>query len=127
MAPPPPPPPSQLSIATSSLQRLVREEASYHRELEMQRKSIARLEERKEAENKNGNEDEEEEEEGNREFLLRQEKRACEETQAVFPRLRERIREAMANLEALLVSAEEGDAGAAKAREVIEQAKAATG
>lgn len=75
MAPPPPPPPSQLSIATSSLQRLVREEASYHRELEMQRKSIARLEERKEAENKNGNEDEEEEEEGNREFLLRQEVR----------------------------------------------------
>lgn len=34
------PPPSQLSIATSSVQRLVKEEASYHKELE---KQLARL------------------------------------------------------------------------------------
>lgn len=36
--------PSQLQIATSSLQRLVKEEASYHKELESQRKRIADLE-----------------------------------------------------------------------------------
>jgi hypothetical protein len=62
------PPPSQLSIATSSLQRLIKEEASYHREMEMQQKSIDRLE--------RGEQDEEEEEEaesGNREYLLGQE------------------------------------------------------
>lgn len=38
------PPPSQLSIATSSLNRLVKEEASYHKELEHQQASIAKLE-----------------------------------------------------------------------------------
>lgn len=38
------PPPSQLSIATSTLNRLVKEEASYHKELEHQQASIAKLE-----------------------------------------------------------------------------------
>lgn len=37
-------PPSQLSIATGSLTRLVKEEASYHRELEEQNARIAKLE-----------------------------------------------------------------------------------
>jgi hypothetical protein len=37
-------PPSQLAIATSSLQRLVKEEASYHKELEQQQASISKLE-----------------------------------------------------------------------------------
>jgi tubulin-specific chaperone A len=60
-------PPSQLSIATSSLQRLIKEEASYHREMEMQQKSIDRLERREQ------DEEEEEAESGNREYLLGQE------------------------------------------------------
>lgn len=38
------PPPSQLMIATSSLNRLIKEEASYHKELEQQQASIAKLE-----------------------------------------------------------------------------------
>jgi tubulin-specific chaperone A len=38
------PPPSKLAIATSSLQRLVKEEASYHKEQEQQLKRIAKLE-----------------------------------------------------------------------------------
>lgn len=38
------PPPSQLSIATSSLNRLVKEESSYHKELEQQQARIAKLE-----------------------------------------------------------------------------------
>ena len=37
-------PPSQLSLATGSLTRLVKEEASYHRELEEQNARIAKLE-----------------------------------------------------------------------------------
>lgn len=37
-------PRSQLSIATSSLQRLVKEEASYHKELEHQQTRIDKLE-----------------------------------------------------------------------------------
>lgn len=37
-------PPTQLAIATSSLTRLVKEEASYHKELEQQNANIAKLE-----------------------------------------------------------------------------------
>jgi hypothetical protein len=54
------PAPSPLAIATSSLNRLVKEEASYHKELEHQQASIAQLEQ-------GGNEDE------NAEYQLRQE------------------------------------------------------
>jgi tubulin-specific chaperone A len=60
------PPPTQLSIGASSLQRLVKEEKSYHSEMEMQQKSIDRLE-------KLRAEEEADEERGNHEFLLRQE------------------------------------------------------
>lgn len=38
------PAPSQLSIATSAVNRLVKEEASYHKELEQQKVRIAKLE-----------------------------------------------------------------------------------
>jgi tubulin-specific chaperone A len=54
------PPPSQLSIATSSVQRLVKEEASYHKELEKQQARLKNLEA-----NPDGDE--------NAEFQLRQE------------------------------------------------------
>ena len=37
-------PPSQLAIATSSLLRLVKEETSYHKELQQQESRIAKLE-----------------------------------------------------------------------------------
>lgn len=53
--------PSQLAISTSSLQRLVKEEASYHKELESQKKRIADLEKSTD------------DEDGNREFKLKQE------------------------------------------------------
>jgi tubulin-specific chaperone A len=36
-------PPSQLTIATSSVQRLVKEEASYHKELTGQEKRLEKL------------------------------------------------------------------------------------
>lgn len=38
------PPPSKLAVATSSLVRLVKEEASYHKEMEQQQARIKKLE-----------------------------------------------------------------------------------
>lgn len=98
-------PPSQLAIATSAVNRLVKEEASYHKELEQQQARIAKLEQ--------GGGDE------NAEWTLKQEvsnlvldarcltdhlqKRAIEETKAMFPQLRTRIQDALAKLEQQLV------------------------
>jgi tubulin-specific chaperone A len=58
-------PPTPLTIATSSVQRLVTEEASYHRELQQQEERIKRLE----AEQIAAGEDDD----GNREYTLKQE------------------------------------------------------
>lgn len=58
--------PSQLSIATSALQRLIKEERSYHEEMKAQQARIQKLE-------AGGGTAEEDEEDGNREFTLRQE------------------------------------------------------
>lgn len=44
-------PPSKLTISTSSLQRLVKEEASYHKELAQQQARITKLEQPSEDEN----------------------------------------------------------------------------
>jgi tubulin-specific chaperone A len=52
-------PPSKLAIATSAVKRLVKEEASYHKELEQQRTRITKLE------NSSGDE--------NKEYTLKQE------------------------------------------------------
>lgn len=56
------PPTAPLAIATSSVLRLVKEEASYHKELEEQTKRVAKLE------SETGDD-----EDGNREFLIKQE------------------------------------------------------
>ena len=56
-------PPNPLTIATSSLQRLVTEEASYHKELESQEKRLQKLTESTE-------------EDENREYSLKQEVRS---------------------------------------------------
>lgn len=58
------PPPPQLTIATNTLTRLVKEESSYHREHEQQRARIAKLE----SEIQNGTAEDE-----NAEFTVRQE------------------------------------------------------
>jgi tubulin-specific chaperone A len=57
------PPASPLAIATSSVQRLVKEEASYHRELEQQTKRLHKLE----------SEGPGADDEGNHAFLVKQE------------------------------------------------------
>ncbi|KAL1861107.1 hypothetical protein Plec18167_002809 [Paecilomyces lecythidis] len=103
-------PPSPLSIATSSLQRLVKEEASYHRELQQQEQRVQRLE----AETRP-------DEDGNREYALNQERRAVEETKAVLPTLKPKISAALEKLEALLV--EEGQKGDQSNVEQINAAK----
>jgi tubulin-specific chaperone A len=46
------PPPSKIAIATGSVQRLVKEEASYHKEIVQQEERIKKLEESEGDENK---------------------------------------------------------------------------
>lgn len=58
--------PSQIQIAISSLQRLLKEEASYYKEQEHQETRIAKLESETGVEDAEG-------ESGNREFKLKQE------------------------------------------------------
>ncbi|GFF34135.1 putative tubulin-specific chaperone Rbl2 [Aspergillus lentulus] len=90
-------PRSQLEIATSSVERLVKEEASYHRELQQQTERIQKLESQEAGEDEN------------REYMLKQERLALEETKKVLPSLKQKIDEAVAKLESLL--AEEGKKG----------------
>ncbi|KLJ06064.1 tubulin binding cofactor A [Blastomyces silverae] len=111
---------SPLSIATSAVRRLVKEEASYHRELKQQEERIKRLEAEQPGED----------EDGNREFMLRQERQALEETKKVLPNMKEKILEAIAKVDHLLV--EEGQKGMESnvgeinaAKEAISQAKTA--
>ncbi|KAM0796617.1 tubulin-specific chaperone Rbl2 [Usnea florida] len=98
------PPPTPLSIATNALTRLLKEESSYRTELASQRRRVEQLQSGAAAAAGDEEEEEEEGEEGNREFRLGQEKRALEETNAVFGPLRERIRDAVGKVEGLLVS-----------------------
>lgn len=80
------PAPSPLSIATSSLRRLIKEEASYHSEMVMQQKSIDRLEASSRSTTTSAateggggggreedGDDDDDDERGNQEFMLRQE------------------------------------------------------
>ncbi|KAK9596103.1 hypothetical protein V6Z92_002588 [Aspergillus fumigatus] len=90
-------PRSQLEIATSSVERLVKEEASYHRELQQQTERIQKLESQEPGEDEN------------REYMLKQERLALEETKKVLPSLKQKIDEAVAKVESLL--AEEGKKG----------------
>ncbi|KAF2402128.1 tubulin binding cofactor A [Trichodelitschia bisporula] len=104
------PPPSKLAIATSSVQRLVKEEASYHKELVQQEARIAKLEK--------GSDDE------NAEYQMKQERKALEETRAVIPTVKERIQAALTALEQQLeINKAEGAPAdteqVAKAKEVV--------
>nr|OQO16411.1 hypothetical protein B0A51_16407 [Rachicladosporium sp. CCFEE 5018] len=88
------PAPSQISIATSSLNRLVKEVGSYHKESSQQQARIAKLE----------SGDIGEHEEDNAEFVLKQEKRALEETKAMFPQLKTKIEDGQSRLQTQLDS-----------------------
>ncbi|KAK7552647.1 tubulin-specific chaperone-like protein Rbl2 [Phyllosticta paracitricarpa] len=83
-------PPSKLAVLTSSVIRLVKEEASYHKELEQQQARVQELE--------SSTADE------NAEYQLKQERQALEETKNVLPALSQKIKDAVAKLEDELVS-----------------------
>ncbi|KAK7890003.1 tubulin folding cofactor A [Exophiala xenobiotica] len=106
--------PSQLQVAISSLKRLLKEEASYYKEQEQQKTRIANLEKDKT------------DEDGNRDFTLKQERQALEETKKVIPTLRERITSAREKLENMLDMAgndEERDAAVQVLKAAKEQQK----
>ncbi|KAJ4347105.1 tubulin folding cofactor A [Didymosphaeria variabile] len=110
------PPPSKLAVATSSLARLVKEEASYYKEMEQQEARIKKLEAGSD--------------EDNAEYLLKQEKQGLEETKNVIPNVRSKIRDALEKLEEQLESNKEAGGEASteqvtKAKEAIEKAKVA--
>ncbi|KAK3394148.1 tubulin binding cofactor A [Podospora didyma] len=84
-------PPSALTIATQSVQRLVKEESYYHKEQANQEARIQKLA---------GNiETKSSELDSNAIYVLKQEKTALEETKAVFGPLGERIADAVQKLE----------------------------
>lgn len=78
-------PPSKLAIATSSVRRLIKEEQSYHKELEQHAARIQKLEADKDDENAP--------------YMVKQERQAMEETKTVLPTVRARISKALTNLE----------------------------
>ncbi|KIV77410.1 hypothetical protein PV11_09207 [Exophiala sideris] len=91
--------PSQIQVASNALERLLKEEKSYYKEHEQQEARIAKLEK------ESGGEDED----GNKEFQLKQERQALEETKKVIPTLRERIVNAREKLESVLDNAANED------------------
>ncbi|KUI65825.1 Tubulin-specific chaperone A [Cytospora mali] len=111
-------PPGPLAIATSSVQRLVKEETYYHKELASQQTRVEKLEK----DIKEGSKDLD----NNAEYVLKQEKQAMEETKNVFGPLRSRITDAVLKLEEQIAisesSAEESaQAELVKAKEVLIQ------
>ncbi|KAH7119086.1 tubulin binding cofactor A [Dendryphion nanum] len=107
-------PPSKLAIATSSVLRLVKEEASYHKEQEQQEARIKKLETNTEDENA--------------EYQLKQERQALQETKNIFPSLQTKITQAVERLEEQLEAG--GDAPiqeVAKAQEAITASKKSLG
>jgi len=110
-------PPSRLAIATSTLQRLVKEEASYHKELTQQEARLEKL-----LQNKDDDE--------NAEFQLKQERAAIEETKAILPTFRPRIIDAVEKLQDQLQAGQQSGASeeeVRKAKDVLEKAAAVTG
>ncbi|KAJ6782315.1 hypothetical protein PWT90_08638 [Aphanocladium album] len=114
------PAPSPLAITTSSVQRLLKEEASYHKELADQEKTLKNLEEKLKA----GSADED----GNEAFMLKQHQTAIEQTKGVFGPLKQRIADAVDKLEDQLAAAEQAGAPEAEitqAKAILTQGKAA--
>ncbi|KAI1750890.1 putative tubulin-specific chaperone Rbl2 [Xylaria castorea] len=108
------PAPSPLAIATQSVQRLVKEDSYYRKELAQQSERVQKLEAGLKAPS--------ESDDGNAPFILKQEQKAMEETRAVFVPLRERIVQAVQRLEEQIATAEAESAPAdemAKAKEAL--------
>ncbi|KAM7194718.1 Tubulin binding cofactor A [Rhypophila sp. PSN 637] len=107
-------PPSALTIATQSVQRLVKEESYYHKEQAQQEERIKKLRDAIEA--KSADLD------SNADYVLKQEQTALEETKKVFDPLVERIVKAVQTLEEqIAISESEGTAS----EEELQKAKEA--
>ncbi|CBY02002.1 hypothetical protein IAQ61_006592 [Plenodomus lingam] len=98
-------PPSRLAIATSVVNRLVKEEASYHKELAQQETRIQKHE------TSEGDE--------NAEYTLRQERQALQETKNVLSGMKTKIQAALEKLEDELENGEASEAEVTKAKEAI--------
>ncbi|KAI0877551.1 tubulin binding cofactor A [Hypoxylon argillaceum] len=108
------PAPSPLVIATQSVQRLVKEDSYYRKELAQQSERVTKIEADLKAAPESAD--------GNAAFMLKQEQRAIEETRAVFAPLHERIAEAVQRLEEQIATAESESAAAdeiTKAKEAL--------
>ncbi|KAI0114021.1 tubulin binding cofactor A [Nemania sp. FL0031] len=108
------PAPSPLTIATQSVQRLVKEDSYYRKELAQQTERVKKIEEDLKASPESTDE--------NAAYMLKQEQKAIEETRAVFAPLRERIVEAIQRLEEQIATAESESAPAdevTKAKEAL--------
>ncbi|KAI0896875.1 tubulin binding cofactor A [Annulohypoxylon nitens] len=111
------PAPTPLTIATQSVQRLVKEEKYYRKELEQQNERVKKLE----TDLKNG-----EASDSNAGYVLKQEQKARDETKAVFAPLNERIVEAVQRLEEQIATAESEEGSPEeikKAKEALELGK----
>ncbi|KIW02952.1 hypothetical protein, variant [Verruconis gallopava] len=82
-------PPSKLAIATSVVRRLMKEEASYHKEIEQQQIRIQTMENSGDGENV--------------EYELKQEKQALAETRTVLISMKGKIQKAINQLEEEIV------------------------
>ncbi|KEZ44316.1 hypothetical protein SAPIO_CDS3282 [Scedosporium apiospermum] len=90
--------PSKLHIATQALFRLIKEEKSYHKELQHQKQRVERLK----AELAKGiNVD------VNSEYMIRQEERAIAQTEAVFAPLHKKIEDGIKSVQEELAYAED--------------------
>ncbi|KAF2115406.1 tubulin binding cofactor A [Lophiotrema nucula] len=107
-------PPTKLAVATSSVTRLIKEEASYHKELAQQETRIKKLESNTEDENA--------------EYQMKQERQALQETKDVLPNVREKIKQALERLEEELENNKEAGGEAptdevTKAKEAVAKGK----
>ncbi|KAI2613693.1 tubulin binding cofactor A [Hypoxylon fragiforme] len=109
------PAPSPLMITTQAVQRLVKEEKYYRKELAQQSERVQKLEK-----------DLQSSTDQNAEFVLKQERQAMQETRGVFAPLHTRIAEAVERLEEQIATAE-SESGPAdelkKASEALELGK----
>ncbi|RYO87533.1 hypothetical protein DL764_008845 [Monosporascus ibericus] len=115
------PAPSPLTIATQAVNRLVKEEQYYQKELAQQTERVKKLEaEAADSKDGSGGDD-------NAEFMRKQERKALEETKTMFLPLNEKIGEAVRRLEEQIATAESEGGSAdemAKAKEALESGRA---
>ncbi|KAI9833089.1 MAG: hypothetical protein M1826_000456 [Phylliscum demangeonii] len=124
------PAPSALSIATSSLTRLVKEEQSYHIELAQQESRLGRLQSTTatNGSTRQTHDADADADTDNVEYQIRQEKQAIEQTKALFPQLRRRIEDGVKTVEGQLgPEGTQDQAEVHRAQEALTNARPALG